>query len=85
MPAITSTFPAVPTQIQLWIRELRWLCRTVHQTPIFNCIDEPSHGIPSLPTFHCGECGWVGLRDPEKDNEIGAAGASGFQLLAEWE
>ncbi len=43
-------FPIVPTQIQLWIRELRRLGRTVHQTPIFNWIDEPSQGFPSLPT-----------------------------------
>jgi len=79
-------FPIVPTQIQLWIRELRRLGRTVHQTPIFNWIDEPSQGFPSLPTFHCsdcGECGWVGLRDPEKDNEIGAAGVAGFQMIAD--
>ncbi len=79
-------FPIVPTQIQLWIRELRRLGRTVHQTPIFNWIDEPSQGFPSLPTFHCsdcGECGWVGLRDPEKDTEIGAAGVAGFQLSAD--
>ena len=79
-------FPIVPTQIQLWIRELRRLGRMVHQTPIFHWIDEPSQGFPSLPTFHCsdcGECGWVGLRDPEKDIEIGAAGVAGFQLTAD--
>ncbi len=76
-------FPIVPTQIQLWIRELRRLGRTVHQQPLFNWIDEPSQGFPSLPTFHCSDCGesgWVGLHDPEKDSEIGAAGVSGFQL-----
>jgi len=79
-------FPIVPTQIQLWISELRRLGRTVHQQPIFNWIDEPSQGFPSLPTFHCadcGECGWVGLRDPEKDTEIGAAAVAGFQLSAD--
>ncbi|MDB2686770.1 helicase-related protein, partial [Mariniblastus sp.] len=79
-----TAFPLVPTQIQLWIRELRRLGRTVHEKPNFTWLDEPTQGFPSLPTFHCSDCGesgWIGLRDPESDNEIGANGVEGFMLI----
>lgn len=55
-----TAFPLVPTQIQLWIRELRRLGRVVHERPAFTWLDEPGQGFPSLPTFHCSECGESG-------------------------
>ena len=59
-------FPLVPTQVQLWIRELRRLGRLVHDKPVFSWLDEPTQEFPSLPVFHCSECGesgWVGHVD----------------------
>lgn len=76
-------FPLVPTQVQLWIRELRRLGRLVHDKPIFSWLDEPTQEFPSLPVFHCSECGesgWVGLADPSTETQIGAKGVNGFQL-----
>ena len=79
-------FPLVPTQVQLWIRELRRLGRLVHDKPVFSWLDEPTQEFPSLPVFHCSECGesgWVGLADPTTETQIGAKGVSGFQLDSE--
>ena len=78
-----NAFPLVPTQIQLWIRELRRLGRLVHDKPVFSWLDEPTQEYPSLPVFHCSECGesgWVGLADPNTETQIGAKGVAGFQL-----
>jgi len=78
-----AAFPLVPTQIQLWIRELRRLGRLVFDKPIFSWLDEPTQAYPSLPAFHCSECGdagWVALHDPRSDSLIGARGVSGLQL-----
>lgn len=76
-------FPLVPTQVQIWIRELRRLGRLVHDKPVFSWLDEPTQEFPSLPVFHCsecGECGWVGLADLSTETQIGAKGVHGFQL-----
>jgi DEAD/DEAH box helicase domain-containing protein len=76
-------FPLVPTQVQLWIRELRRLGRLVHDKPVFSWLDEPTQDFPSLPVFHCsecGECGWVGLADLSTETQIGVKGVNGFQL-----
>jgi DEAD/DEAH box helicase domain-containing protein len=57
-----TAFPLVPTQVQLWIRELRRLGRLAYERPVFSWLDEPTQEYPSLPTFHCSECGesgWV--------------------------
>ena len=81
-----TAFPLVPTQVQLWIRELRRLGRLVYDKPVFSWLDEPTQEYPSLPTFHCSECGesgWIALRDPSADTKIGAKGVSGFQLEAD--
>ena len=78
-----TAFPLVPTQVQLWIRELRRLGRLVFEKPVFNWLDEPGLEYPSLPTFHCSECGesgWVALHDPSKDSRIEAQGVRGIQL-----
>ena len=76
-------FPLVPTQVQLWIRELRRLGRLAFDKPIFSWLDEPTQEFPSLPAFHCSECGesgWVALKDPTSETKIGAKGVTGFQL-----
>jgi DEAD/DEAH box helicase domain-containing protein len=78
-----QAFPLVPTQVQLWIRELRRLGRLADDTPVFTWLDEPAREFPSLPTYHCSECGesgWIALHDVGKDAAIGACGVDGFQL-----
>ena len=78
-----NAFPLVPTQVQLWIRELRRLGRLVFDKPVFSWLDEPTQEYPSLPTFHCSECGesgWVALRDASSETKIGAKGVNGFLL-----
>ncbi|SLM31713.1 putative RNA helicase [Desulfamplus magnetovallimortis] len=77
-------FPLVPTQVQLWIRELRRLGRLVHEKPGFIWLDEPSKNIRSLPAFHCSECGasgWISMVEPDKDTVIKSEGVEGHQLI----
>lgn len=81
-----NAFPLVPTQVQLWIRELRRLGRVVSDKPVFSWLDEPTQDYPSLPTFHCSECGesgWIGLHDPSTEAQIGARGVNGFEIDAD--
>jgi len=77
----------VPTQVQIWIRELRRLGRLVCEKPIlFSWLDEPIREFPALPTFHCSECGesgWVALHDPGEDSRIAALGTEGMQLISD--
>jgi len=76
-------FPLVPTQVQLWIRELRRLGRIVSHKPCFGWLDEPVQGVNNLPAFHCSECGesgWIALHDPSEDSAINAKGVRGIQL-----
>lgn len=76
-------FPLVPSQVQLWVRELRRLGRVVSVTPLFSWLDERVENSNSLPAFHCSECGesgWVGLHLPGEDTNIQAAGVRGIQL-----
>jgi DEAD/DEAH box helicase domain-containing protein len=78
-------FPLVPTQVQLWIRELRRIGRMISQVPVFTWLDEPMPGIKSLPTFHCSECGesgWVALHDPDKDSLINSRSVTGYQMIS---
>lgn len=77
-------FPLIPTQIQLWIRELARLGRVVAAEPSFAWVDEPFPGIRLLPAFHCSECGeagWISVSDPDEDSRIGAKGVTGFSLI----
>ncbi|MBF0233005.1 MAG: DEAD/DEAH box helicase [Desulfamplus sp.] len=77
-------FPLVPTQVQLWIRELRRLGRYVHEKPGFIWLDEPSKKLKSLPAFHCSECGesgWISMVDPAKETLIESEGVEGHQLI----
>ena len=79
-------FPLVPSQVQLWVRELRRLGRLVHEKPVFSWLDEPTQDFPSLPVFHCKECGesgWIGLLDPATETPIAANGVTGFQIETE--
>jgi DEAD/DEAH box helicase domain-containing protein len=78
-----NVFPLVPTQVQIWIRELRRLGRIISDTPLFAWLDEPVQGKSNLPTFHCSECGesgWIGLRNTSSESKMGAQGVHGFQL-----
>jgi DEAD/DEAH box helicase domain-containing protein len=81
---IPRPFPLAPTQVQLWIRELRRLGRVVSDSPCFAWLDEPIHGARLLPAFHCSECGesgWIAIDDPTKENELQNQGVDGMQLL----
>lgn len=77
-------FPLVPTQVQLWLRELRRIGSLVSQTPVFTWLDDAlQEGKRQLPIVHCTECGevaWVGLRDPDMDSVIHQHGINGMQL-----
>ena len=66
-------FPLVPTQVQLWIRELRRIGLLVSETSHFNWLDEPIADKHQLPVVHCTECGeiaWVALLDPDQESQI---------------
>ncbi len=81
---IPRPFPLAPTQVQLWIRELRRLGRVVSDSPCFAWLDEPIHGARLLPAFHCSECGesgWIAIDDPTKESELQNQGVDGMQLL----
>ena len=77
-------FPLVPTQVQLWLRELRRIGSLVSEHPSFTWLDNIlQEGKRQLPIVHCTECGevaWVGLRDPDMDSVIGQHGINGMQL-----
>ena len=78
--------PLTPTQVQLWIRELRRLGRLVSDQPVFGWLDEQRPDQRILPVAHCTECGesvWVAMVDPDSENPIQARGVQGFQLIAD--
>ena len=73
----------VPTQVQLWIRELRRLGRIVSDVPAFSWLDEPIPGAKSLPTFHCSECGesgWVALQNLDLDSSVESREVAGWAM-----
>lgn len=77
-------FPLVPTQVQLWIRELTRIGRYVSESPAFCWLDEPEGDNRMLPAFQCSECGasgWIGLKDTQAESAIGARGVEGFKLI----
>jgi len=77
-----KAFPLVPTQVQLWIRELRRIGLLVSDTPFFNWLDEPIADKHQLPAVHCTECGevsWVALIDPDQESTIQQT-TNGFAL-----
>ena len=78
--------PLVPTQVQIWVRELRRLGRVVAPEPAFGWIDERQPSKPILPVAHCTECGeaaWVALRDADSSAGIGVHGVQGFRVIAD--
>lgn len=78
-----NAFPLVPSQVQVWIRELRRVGRVATDRPIFSWLDEPPQGFHCLPAFQCSECGesgWVGLNDISKEAQIASQGVTGIQL-----
>ncbi|WP_395752920.1 DEAD/DEAH box helicase [Prosthecobacter sp.] len=79
-------FPLLPTQVQLWVRELRRLGRVVSPSPAFAWLDEAVADKVVLPAFHCAACGasgWVAMHDRDKDSQIGAQGVTGYALATE--
>ena len=81
-----KAYPLTPTQVQMWIRELRRLGRGVSPDPVFGWLDEKRPDQRILPVAHCTECGesvWVALVDPDSENPIQARGVQGFQLIAD--
>lgn len=54
--------PLLQIQVQLWIREVRRLLRTVAVEPSFVWRDEhpETQGAPALPMYYCRECGHSG-------------------------
>jgi DEAD/DEAH box helicase domain-containing protein len=77
-----KAFPLVPTQVQLWIRELRRIGLLVSETPYFNWLDESISEKHQLPAVHCTECGeisWVALIDPDQESRIQQA-VNGFSI-----
>lgn len=79
-----KAFPLVPTQIQIWLRELTRVGRVVSRRHSFAWLDEPPPGKRCLPAFHCSECGesgWIAVHDPGKDALIGSRGVTGIQLI----
>lgn len=75
--------PLVPTQVQLWIRELRRIGRLTTNIPVFGWLDEPAPDVAILPTFHCTECGesgWIAMGKSETHTKVSSAGATGFEL-----
>lgn len=78
--------PLVPTQVQVWVRELRRLGRFVTPEPKFGWLDERRPDSPILPVAHCKECGesaWMALIDPDSRSALGALGVNGFRLIDE--
>ena len=78
-----GAFPLVPTQVQLWVRELARIGRVVEEQPIFGWLDEPSPEQTLLPAFQCNECGasgWIGLQNRQSDTAVNARGVQGFKL-----
>lgn len=76
--------PLLPTQVQLWIRELKRLGRAVQSDPEFRWLDEPDKSVEVLPAYHCSECGgsgWAALVDEKEDTVIAAKGVQGHALL----
>jgi DEAD/DEAH box helicase domain-containing protein len=76
-------FPLVPTQVQLWVRELARIGRVVTEKPHFGWLDEPLPDQKLLPAFHCSECGasgWIGLEEKRYESAINAKGIQGFKL-----
>lgn len=79
-----EAFPLVPTQVQLWVRELTRIGRIVSNAPAFGWLDEPLGDLKILPPFHCSECGasgWISMQDRDKDSAINAKGIEGFKLI----
>jgi DEAD/DEAH box helicase domain-containing protein len=75
--------PLVPTQVQLWVRELTRIGRVVAEKPEFAWLDEPTPDQKQLPAFHCNECGasgWIGMEDRRLESAIAAKGIQGFKL-----
>ncbi len=76
-------FPLVPTQVQLWLRELRRISMIVAFAPVFHWLDEPLAEKRQLPAMHCTECGeaaWVALVDPDQTSVIQQT-VNGFGLI----
>lgn len=66
-------FPFLYVQVQIWIRELSGVLRTVATTPVFTWKDKAGDKLDpkSLPSYYCRECGvsgWLGVKDDNKNH-----------------
>ena len=68
--------PFLTVQVQLWLREIRDLVRSVETEPRFRWRSEMGgHAVPDddrsrhLPMVRCRECGCVGLASVQRDGE----------------
>ena len=66
-------FPFLYVQIQLWIRELSGILRSVNPEPNFTWKDKAGEKYEpkALPSYFCRECGssgWLGVKDDNKNH-----------------
>lgn len=81
-----KSFPLVPTQVQLWVRELRRLGRVVGEDPTFAWLDEARKDRATLPAFHCADCGesgWIALEDPDRRQQLGDGKVAADGLISD--
>ena len=81
-----KNFPLLPTQVQLWVRELRRLGRVVSPNPSFAWLDQPLPSGVVLPAFHCAGCGasgWIAKIDKDKDSNVQSHGVTGHALVSD--
>lgn len=65
-------FPFLYTQVQLWIRELSGLLRTVKEEPEFRWREEldlksKEKGLPAFFCRECGASGWIAIKHENKE------------------
>ena len=76
--------PLFSVEVQVWIREVRRLKRTVSLAPAFRWADSPSNidhdnmtrDLPSVYCTSCGRSGWLGVV-----NRAGGQGAAAIERI----
>lgn len=66
-------FPFLYLQIQIWVRELSGVLRTLNPEPVFTWKDKVGDKLDpkALPSYYCRECGssgWLGVKDDNKNH-----------------
>ncbi|MGB0931703.1 MAG: DEAD/DEAH box helicase, partial [Chitinophagales bacterium] len=66
-----KAFPFLYLQVQMWLREVRGMLRTVQHSPHFVWNrDKEKTDQPALPMYFCRECGgsgWIGVKEENKE------------------